>query len=248
MVSHVPLFATPWTVACQAPLSMGIPRQEHWSGLPFPPLRDLPSLRIQHVSPALQADSLLQSHQKSSNPFISPAQRSRGREVKWPAEGTPWAGRRIQQGSWLSEKHSTPLSQDSAGYVSAHELRTDFTFSNDLKNPQFLNDPKKISWHVVKYTKFKFQCLYSNFYRITAIPIHSVSSIPTFFFFFFFKFLATPHSMWDLGSLTRDWTCAPLWKEKSSPLDHQSSPIHSHSCTTPAEMSSCHRDHTAKDT
>ena len=186
MVSHVPLFATPWTVACQAPLSMGIPRQEHWSGLPFPPLRDLPSLRIQHVSPALQADSLLQSHQKSSNPFISPAQRSRGREVKWPAEGTPWAGRRIQQGSWLSEKHSTPLSQDSAGYVSAHELRTDFTFSNDLKNPQFLNDPKKISWHVVKYTKFKFQCLYSNFYRITAIPIHSVSSIPTFFFFFFF--------------------------------------------------------------
>ena len=35
--SHVRLFATPWIVACQAPLSVGFPRQENWSGLPFPP-------------------------------------------------------------------------------------------------------------------------------------------------------------------------------------------------------------------
>ena len=35
-------FATPWTVACQAPLSMGFPRQEYWSVLPFPSPRDLP--------------------------------------------------------------------------------------------------------------------------------------------------------------------------------------------------------------
>ena len=34
--SHVQLFVTPWTVAHQAPLSMGFSRQEHWSGLPFP--------------------------------------------------------------------------------------------------------------------------------------------------------------------------------------------------------------------
>ena len=34
--SHVQLFATPWTVAHQAPLSMEFPRQEHWIGLPFP--------------------------------------------------------------------------------------------------------------------------------------------------------------------------------------------------------------------
>ena len=39
--SHVRLFATPWTVALQAPLSMGFSRQECWSGLPFPPPRDL---------------------------------------------------------------------------------------------------------------------------------------------------------------------------------------------------------------
>ena len=35
-------FATPWTVVCQAPLSMGFPRQEYWSGLPFPSQEDLP--------------------------------------------------------------------------------------------------------------------------------------------------------------------------------------------------------------
>ena len=37
VLSHVQLFLTPWTVALQAPLSMGFPRQEHWSRLPFPP-------------------------------------------------------------------------------------------------------------------------------------------------------------------------------------------------------------------
>ena len=41
--SHVQLFATPWTVAHQAPLSMGFPRQEHWIGLPFPSLGVFPT-------------------------------------------------------------------------------------------------------------------------------------------------------------------------------------------------------------
>ena len=59
--SHV-LFPTPWTVARQAPLSMGFPRQEFWSGLPFPPPGDLPDPGIKPRSPALQADSLPLSH------------------------------------------------------------------------------------------------------------------------------------------------------------------------------------------
>ena len=46
-------FATPWTVACQAALSMGFPRQEYRSGLPFPSLGDLPDPGIEPVSPAL---------------------------------------------------------------------------------------------------------------------------------------------------------------------------------------------------
>ena len=51
-------FATPWTVAHQTLLSMGFPRTEYWSGLPFPSLGDLPNPRIEPRFPALQADSL----------------------------------------------------------------------------------------------------------------------------------------------------------------------------------------------
>ena len=47
----------PWSVACQAPLSMGFSRQEHWSGLPFPSPEDLPDPGIEPASPELQADS-----------------------------------------------------------------------------------------------------------------------------------------------------------------------------------------------
>ena len=46
-------FATPWTVACQAPLSMGFSRQEYWSGLPFPSPGDLPNPGIKLAFPAL---------------------------------------------------------------------------------------------------------------------------------------------------------------------------------------------------
>ena len=53
------LFATVWTVAFQAPLSLGFSRQEHWSGSPFPSLGDLLNPGIAPGSPALQADSLL---------------------------------------------------------------------------------------------------------------------------------------------------------------------------------------------
>ena len=48
----------PWTVVCQAPLSMEFSRQEYWSGLPFPSTGDLPNPGIKPGSPALQADSL----------------------------------------------------------------------------------------------------------------------------------------------------------------------------------------------
>ena len=50
--------ATPWTGACQAPLSVEFSRQEYWSGWPFPFPGDLPDPGIKPVSPALQADSL----------------------------------------------------------------------------------------------------------------------------------------------------------------------------------------------
>ena len=57
-LSHVQLFATPWTVAYQAPASMEFSRQEYWSGLPFPSPGDLPNPGIELRSPTLEADAL----------------------------------------------------------------------------------------------------------------------------------------------------------------------------------------------
>ena len=57
-LSHVQLFVTPWTVAYQAPPSMGFSRQECWSGLPFPSPGDLPDPGVKPGSPTLQADAL----------------------------------------------------------------------------------------------------------------------------------------------------------------------------------------------
>ena len=54
-LSYVWLFATPWTVACQASLAVGFSRQEYWSGMPFPPPGDLPDSRIEPASPAFFA-------------------------------------------------------------------------------------------------------------------------------------------------------------------------------------------------
>ena len=58
LLSHMQLFATPWTVALQVPLSMEFSRQEYGSGLPCPSLRHLPNPGMEPRSPAVQADSL----------------------------------------------------------------------------------------------------------------------------------------------------------------------------------------------
>ena len=57
-LSRVRLVTTPWTVAFQAPLSMGFSRQEYWSGLPFPLPGELPDPGIEPGSPALEANAL----------------------------------------------------------------------------------------------------------------------------------------------------------------------------------------------
>ena len=58
LLSRVRFFATPWTVAYQAPLSMGFSRQECWRGLPLLSPGDLPNPGIEPGSPPLQADAL----------------------------------------------------------------------------------------------------------------------------------------------------------------------------------------------
>ena len=62
-------FLTPWTVAHQAPLSMGFSRQEYWSGSPFPSSRDLHNPGIKPVSPGWQVDSSPLSH--LGNPVLT---------------------------------------------------------------------------------------------------------------------------------------------------------------------------------
>ena len=53
LLNLVHLFVTPWTIALQAPLSIGFSRQEYWRGLPFPPPGNLPNPGIKPESPAL---------------------------------------------------------------------------------------------------------------------------------------------------------------------------------------------------
>ena len=65
-----PTLATPCTVACQAPLSVGFSRQEYWSGLPFPLPGDLPKPWIEPGSPALQTCSLPTELQEKPKPTV----------------------------------------------------------------------------------------------------------------------------------------------------------------------------------
>ena len=63
-LSHIQLFATLWSVACQSPLSMGFSRQEYWNGLPWPPSGNLPNPGIKPASltsPALAGGFLTTS-------------------------------------------------------------------------------------------------------------------------------------------------------------------------------------------
>ena len=72
-LSRVGLFMTPWTVAHQAPPSMGFSRQEYWSGLPFPSPGDLSDPGIKPRSPALQTDALTSEPQGKPHSSCSSA-------------------------------------------------------------------------------------------------------------------------------------------------------------------------------
>ena len=65
LFSRVQLFATPWTVALRAPLSLGFSQQKYWCELPFASAGDLPNPGIEPMSAAWQVDSLSPSHQGS---------------------------------------------------------------------------------------------------------------------------------------------------------------------------------------
>ena len=81
-LSHVQLFASSWTVAHQAPLSMGFSRQAYWSGLPFPSPGNLPDPGSEPQSPALQADSLLSESPRKPRGYINSHQLNPSVELK----------------------------------------------------------------------------------------------------------------------------------------------------------------------
>ena len=68
-LSCVQLFVAPWTVVYQSPRSMGLPRQEYWSDLPFPSPGDLPDPGTEPMSSAWQVDSLTLSHLGSPHTY-----------------------------------------------------------------------------------------------------------------------------------------------------------------------------------
>ena len=98
MLSHIWLFATPWTLAHQGLLSIEFSRQEYWSGLPFPSPRDLPGLGIKPRSTALQAYSL--PSELLGKPIFFPKSEvklrnneviSKGLSLKSPSETIWWS-------------------------------------------------------------------------------------------------------------------------------------------------------------
>ena len=78
LLSHDQLFVTPSTIVPQVPVSMQVPRQEYWSGLPFPTPGDLPDRGIEPMYAALQVDSLPLSSVQSSHSVVSNSLRPHG--------------------------------------------------------------------------------------------------------------------------------------------------------------------------
>ena len=109
-VSCAQLFATPWTIAYQASLSMGFSKQEHWSGTPFPPPGDLPDPGIQPLSPESPAlasrfftSKLPGKPRTSSNSCYS----GKGRDVHTKDEQSSNESAALRQGPGFPLKRNT---------------------------------------------------------------------------------------------------------------------------------------------
>ena len=110
LIKLCPTLAIPWTVACQAPLSMEFSRQEYWNGLAFPSLGDLPNTGIKPVSPALQADDFphilyiyIHTHTYGLLQWLS------GEKSAWSAGAKRDAGLIPGLGRFPGGGHSNPL-------------------------------------------------------------------------------------------------------------------------------------------
>ena len=109
---------TPWTVACQAPLSMGFSRQEYWSGLPCPPPGDLPNLEIEPRPSILPLDFLPSESPGKSRDRLDFANNSictslrlywlSGKESEWQCGGYGF-NPRVRKITWRRKLQPTPV-------------------------------------------------------------------------------------------------------------------------------------------
>ena len=134
MLSRVRLFATPWTVAYLASLSMGFSRQEYWSGLPFPSPGDLPDPGIEPRSPTLEADALT-----------------------YEPPGKPWNAKvRKSRNTWSNSKFGLRV-QNEAG-----QRLTEFCQENALVIANTLiQTTQEMTLHITRWSILKSDRLYS---------------------------------------------------------------------------------------
>ena len=130
----------PWTVAHQAPLTMGFPRQEYWSGLPYPPPGDLPNPWIEPRASALQAvkvtlncsslkcSSLVAQRLKHLPPMRETLVQSLGWEDPLEKETAPHSSTLAWKNPWTEE----PGRLQSMGFAKSQTGLSDFTFTFTL--------------------------------------------------------------------------------------------------------------------
>ena len=118
--SRVQLFGTQWTVACQAPLSMGFSRQEHWSGLPGSPLGDLPDPGSKTTSLCLlplQAGSLPRVPLRKPEMSVHTSQKIH----KWPVNNDRVLNIISHHGN-TNQNHCDPMNRSTPGLPLHHQL------------------------------------------------------------------------------------------------------------------------------
>ena len=208
-----PTLCNPWTVACQAPVSMEFSRQEYWSGLPFSSPGDLPHPGIKPRSPVLQADSLpSEPLGETKTPLhLTVACLSHSQATKFCCWLLGGHGYSCQAGSL--EISSSLFTIPPISILSDRSPRASAIERKQLKKKRKRGRKEKATLQ-----PWWFDCLFS---KNTYLAVPGVSCV-----------------MWDMqdfqlqplgsSSLTRDQTQAPCIRNvESQPLHHQGSP---HAC------------------
>ena len=103
-------FVTPWTVACQAPLSMRFPRQEYWNGLPFPSPGDLPNPGIKPTSALADGffgGSVVKNPLAKQQAWVQSPEERNGNPLQYSSLGNA-----MDRGAWRATVHGVTKESD----------------------------------------------------------------------------------------------------------------------------------------